>query len=122
MAIAPAPERLRVAQVELAEAKSLGASNGFRGLSDAEDPSMPHANRRSRHIEVYETTPTPTTKGADLHLPTLGAVARLVAPTLGGAFLGGLLIPAWVVGGIVGGAIGLLVGAARDREVANTTR
>ena len=51
--------------------------------------------------------------------PTLGVVARLVAPTLGGVFLGGLLVPAWVVGCIAGGALGLLVGVARDREVAN---
>ena len=51
--------------------------------------------------------------------PTLGVVARLVAPTLGGVFLGGLLVPVWVVGSIVGGAVGLLVGMAREREVAN---
>lgn len=51
--------------------------------------------------------------------PTLGVVARLVAPTLGGVFLGGLLMPAWVAGCIAGGALGLLAGVAREREVAS---
>ena len=58
--------------------------------------------------------------GAAFQWPTLGVVARLVAPTLGGVLLGGLLVPAWAaVGCIAGGAVGLLVGVARDREVAN---
>lgn len=57
--------------------------------------------------------------GAAFQWPTLGIVARLVAPTLGGVFLGGLLLPAWGVGCVAGGALGLLAGMAREREVAS---
>jgi hypothetical protein len=124
MASAPAssPESALSSAVQrTAEVGSLDTDNAGRHPEVEGPPPAPLVVplRRSRLVEA--TLPSEQVS-SELHLPTLGAVARVVAPTLGGALLGGLFVPAWVVGWVAGGALGLLVGLARDREVTNSAR
>ena len=115
---APEPAQFGAAQVERAQVRTL---SGGRGPLDTEDSSMP-PSARMRATSDVDPAETKMSAQERLHLPTLGVVARLVAPTLGGALLGSLLSPSWTAGLLGGAILGLLAGLARDREVAKSAR
>lgn len=117
----PEPAPVGAAQMEVAEVRERGSA-GRRDRLTAEDSHMTYAKGRSKKGATSKATKAPAQASVELHLPTLGAAARVVAPTLGGALLGGVLFPAWVVGLVSGATLGLLAGVARNREVAKNSR
>lgn len=123
MALASVPAPEQAVQVDYADVQSRpAAANGSgRGRTDAEDPPMLSTSTNPRRKRAGLTVSV-APDGKEVQSFTLGPVARIVAPTLGGVLLGSFLAPAVLLGGIVGGLLGLAAGMARDREVQNTAR
>lgn len=114
MAYAPAPSsepaQMGMVQVDMPEVRQSGAAGGKVRPTAEESPVTQRKKNLTPKAEAPAVRP-------EVQLPTLGHVARLVAPTLGGTLLGALLVPSAVIGGVLGGIAGLAIAAAREREV-----